>query len=342
MRTWAERFRVHVVFIVRLAASVLLVAAFALAAPSRAAPAGAAEGQRPGPAGPAVDVGDPAKLIVWNRYVVTFRARIDRVTPAMRVERIQERIADLPVAALAGDVRPVPSTLGNLSGEWITLDGQTLFALLPEDVDADAGLTLPQTARAVADNLAAAFRARLAQQRLSLMLKAAVLSVAATALFAAALWALAWLRRWALKKSTIIMPAAGVRVRGVDLRPYLRAIEVGAVKALAVGVGLFASYAWLTFVLLQFPYTQPWGEGLGGWFIALFRSLIVGAVGALPGLFTVLVIFLFTRLFTRMVDRFFRSVEDGWLRVHWLEAETARVTRRLVIALIWIFALTMA
>jgi small-conductance mechanosensitive channel len=339
----AECWRVHVVFVGRLAASVLLVTALALAAPDNGAPASAAEVQRSEPARPAVEVGDPADLIVWNRHVATLRARIGQVTPDMRVERIGERIADLPVAALAGEVRPVPSNVGNLSGYWITLDEQTLFALLPEDVDTDAGLTLPQTARAVADNLAAAFRARLAQQRLPLMLKAAALSLIATVLFAVGVWTLAWLRRWALKKTTIIVPAAAsVRVRGVDLRPYLRAVEVGAVKALAVGLGLFACYVWLTFVLLQFPYTQPWGEGLGGWFIALFRSLIVGAVGTLPGFFTVLVIFLFTRLVTRMVDRFFRSVEGGWLRVDWLEAETARVTRRLVIALIWIFALTVA
>jgi small-conductance mechanosensitive channel len=42
------------------------------------------------------------------------------------------------------------------------------------------------------------------------------------------------------------------------------------------------------------------------------------------------------------VNRFFRSVEIGWLRVSWLEAETARATRRLAIVLIWIFALTVA
>jgi small-conductance mechanosensitive channel len=321
----------------RLSAWVLLLVVAALAAVATAA-----ADRPPGPAVVAVVGGEPAPLVVWNRPVATLRARIEGVSPAMRVERIGKRIADLPAAALAGDVRVVPSTFGGLSGYWITLDEQTLFALLPEDVDADAGLTLPQTAHAVADNLAAAFRARLAQQRLPLLLKAVALSLVATSLFGFSLWALVRLRRWVLNKGAIFVPDVRIGVRGLDLRPYLHALEVGAVKTLIVGLGLFACYAWLTFVLLQFPYTQPWGEGLGGWLVALFRGLIVGAFGALPGFFTVLVIFLFTRLVTRMIDRFFRSVEGGWLRVDWLEAETARVTRRLVIALIWIFALTVA
>lgn len=110
----------------------------------------------------------------------------------------------------------------------------------------------------------------------------------------------------------------------------------------ALGGILVAADLWLTFVLLQFPYSRPWGQGLGHWLGGLLAKLGNGALNAVPGFFTVIVIFLATRLIVQGVDRFFRSVEIGWLKVSWLEAETARATRRLAIALIWIFALTVA
>jgi hypothetical protein len=88
-------------------------------------------------------------------------------------------------------------------------------------------------------------------------------------------------------------------IRGVNLRPYLRAIEQGAIKVTALGCGLVAAYLWLTFVLLQFPYIEPWGEGLGAWIGALFARLGAGVLEAIPGILTVIVIFVLTRLIAR-------------------------------------------
>lgn len=105
---------------------------------------------------------------------------------------------------------------------------------------------------------------------------------------------------------------------------------------------MVAADLWLTFVLLQFAYSRPWGEGLGRWLSDLLGKLGTGALDAVPGLFTVVIIFLATRLIVQGFERFFRSIEIGWLKVSWLEAETARATRRLAIVLIWIFALTVA
>jgi len=114
------------------------------------------------------------------------------------------------------------------------------------------------------------------------------------------------------------------------------------IKLTAMGAVLVAADLWLTFVLLQFAYSRPWGEGLGRWLSDLLGKLGTGALDAVPGLFTVVIIFLATRLIVQGFERFFRSIEIGWLKVSWLEAETARATRRLAIVLIWIFALTVA
>ena len=98
----------------------------------------------------------------------------------------------------------------------------------------------------------------------------------------------------------------------------------------------------LTFVLLRFPYSQPWGQQLGAYLVNLFRMLGTGLVRAIPGIFTVFVIFQLTRLVARVVDSIFRKAEKGELALSWIDSDTARATRQLVVVLIWIFALTVA
>ena len=55
-----------------------------------------------------------------------------------------------------------------------------------------------------------------------------------------------------------------------------------------------------------------------------------------------LVILLVTRALTRVVGQFFASVQQGRIRTEWFAAETAEATRRIVVAVIWVFALTAA
>ena len=63
---------------------------------------------------------------------------------------------------------------------------------------------------------------------------------------------------------------------------------------------------------------------------------------AIPGLFAVVVIFLLTRFVIRIVDAFFVAVEKDVVKLSMLQPDTARATRRITTALIWIFALTVA
>jgi small-conductance mechanosensitive channel len=101
-------------------------------------------------------------------------------------------------------------------------------------------------------------------------------------------------------------------------------------------------YLWLTYVLLRFPYTQPWGQHLGGFLISLLTTLGTGILHSIPGMFTVIVIFLITRIVVRIVSRVFRQVEKGDLSLPWLHSDTARATRYLVVIMIWVFAITVA
>jgi small-conductance mechanosensitive channel len=57
---------------------------------------------------------------------------------------------------------------------------------------------------------------------------------------------------------------------------------------------------------------------------------------------TVAIIFLITRAVVRLATNFFREVEQGTLTVAGFQPETARATRRVVVTIVWLFALTVA
>jgi small-conductance mechanosensitive channel len=95
-------------------------------------------------------------------------------------------------------------------------------------------------------------------------------------------------------------------------------------------------------VLRRFPYTRPWGESLREYFFSTATHLALGFAQALPGLFTVALIFLITRFFIRLVNALFDGVEHQRFNLPWVYPETAQPTRRLVNGLLWLFALIVA
>jgi small-conductance mechanosensitive channel len=102
------------------------------------------------------------------------------------------------------------------------------------------------------------------------------------------------------------------------------------------------SYVGVTLVLRQFPYTQPWGESMRGFLLLTVEHLGTSMLNAVPGLFTVTLIALLARAFARLVRAWFDAVEHGRIKARLIHPDTAQPTRRLLTALIWLFALVMA
>jgi hypothetical protein len=156
------------------------------------------------------------------------------------------------------------------------------------------------------------------------------------------LWLIRKMRASTLARLNATLESRRLRLFQIDVMPFAGAIPRSATKVSAIAAGIVAVYLWLSFALVQFPYTAPWGRGLGRFLREILVELGSGALSALPGLFTVLVIVVLTRITTRSVSGLFKSVERGHIRLGWLEPETAKATRRLVIVVIWLFALTVA
>ena len=101
-------------------------------------------------------------------------------------------------------------------------------------------------------------------------------------------------------------------------------------------------YLWLVYSLGQFPESAPWADQLGEFLVALFLDLARGALGAVPGLVAVVIVFLIARWFVRLIRIVFDKIETGGLSLRGLERETARTTQTLLIMVVWLFALVAA
>jgi small-conductance mechanosensitive channel len=299
--------------------------------------AGAAFAQ---PAAPA----EPATVELWNRPIVVLRKTVAERTPAERARWMAERIADLPLGSLREEVRLVPFENEHGAGVELELGATPVVRIYREDLDLESGETLEQAGAVAAERLRDALSARRLQADAGRLVRGALLALGATALFALLLTALVRSRRFLTARLFLASEAQLRRVTrmGVDLRRYaLLAVKYG-VDALAIGIGILLAYLWLTFVFVQFPYSAPWGDRLGHYLVDLVRLIGTGILDAVPEFFTVLVILLVTRVLTSLVAQLFRAIQSGRIQTPWFEAETAEATRRIVTAVIWVFALTAA
>src|SRR6185295_17138309 len=112
--------------------------------------------------------------------------------------------------------------------------------------------------------------------------------------------------------------ARQLQLGGFDFHPLALAIERGVTRITVWAAAIALLYLWLTFVLLRFPYSHPWGQQLGTFLFNLFQKLGDGALGAVPGMFTVIVIFLLARVAARLVSGIFNEIENGDIAVDWL------------------------
>jgi len=298
----------------------------------------------PPPLGP-ISLSDPeATLEVWNRPIVTLRATFGARTPERRVELAAERIEDLPDSALTGEIAQVPVAVGEVRGVVLTVAGRMILSLAEADVDAEEGERFDAYVTSAVDNLRDALHARAEQRQGPVILRSVAHALPATLLFLAVVFVLSRVLRWLTRQASAASEESLRRMSrlGLDVRRQVAIV----LRVLATGLGwvlaAVATYLWLTYVLVQFPYTEPWGYQLGHFLRQTLGELAQGILYAVPRIVVIALIFLITRGAVGFVNAFFRNIERGWVHVAWFDAETARATRRLVVVLLWIFALTAA
>ncbi len=227
----------------------------------------------------------------------------------------------------------------------ITIGPHAVFSITHADVDTLGGATLESTNQRVVSQLKTALVSAREERSIRHILSAIGFSFAATVIFLMALRLLRAGRRVVLAR----LPSAQHRLADIKLagftllnRENLLLFARRLLDLIAWVAGLFVAYLWLAYVLTRFAYTRAWGEALGVYLTSTVSRLALGALGAIPGLFTLVVIFVAVRGLARIVSAFFDSVESESVEVPWVHPETANPTKRIVVALLWLFAVVVA
>jgi small-conductance mechanosensitive channel len=282
----------------------------------------------------------PATLVYENRRIVELRATILSRTPAARAAAASEALDGLVTQVPDGEV----TTHAYEGGTLLSVGGRPVFAVLEADVDPLAGEHLDTKVRDAASRLTVAFREAGELRSPGRLLRAVVIAMGATVAYVLLLWML------------VRLDARVAAAAGQAMERRLRTLPGGEVMVVArapllvqrlltiagVGLALLFTYSWLTIVLRRFPYTRPWGETLKTTLYSAVASGGRSLLDHLPNLFTVLVIVLLTRFLVRLVTFAFRTVEDGRVSLPGVYPETAQPTRRIAVALLWIFALVLS
>ena len=283
----------------------------------------------------------PVPLTVANRTITELRAGILGRSSADRAAA-----AAALITAIAADGRQHAATSRELAtAAVISVDGRDVFAIMPADANELVSESVSSKAATAVTRLQLALDELAESRRPQLLLWGVVQAVAVTVLFGFVVLVLVRANRSAaaavaratqrqLSRLTVgdeIVQRAGV------LRYVNRSIGV-----LLLLTGIAVTYLWFTFVLRRFPYTRPWGESMRAVLVDRVTTFGQNSLTYLPDLFTVALIVFVTRLIARLLQLVFAAVEESRAQLLWVYPETAATTRKLLTAVLWIFALVVA
>jgi small-conductance mechanosensitive channel len=287
----------------------------------------------------AVVTDPPATLVVTNRPVIELRATVVGRSPSVRVNGAADRLQRL----LERTPDAIVSTRVYSDAIVIRVGEAPLIVVFQADLDALAGEQLEAKTSEAARTLQMAINEAAEFHHAGAFSRAVVVALLATVLFVIGLWFILLIDRRVSAKISRRAESKLLKVPGFDA--FVKAANMATVMRRAFGlamffVGLVFTYAWLTVVLKRFPYTRPWGESLGSGLRAVAGRMAQSVVDELPNLLMVLVIVLITRFVTRVVSLVFIAAEEGRVSLPYTYPETAQSTRRIAVALLWVFAFT--
>lgn len=274
-----------------------------------------------------------------NRPIFTIRSEFMGYTQEERAMSVRDRIKS--AMEKGGDdhvsIRTTPE-----GGRFIELNGLAVFQIRPGDLDPLTGESADEAAKNAAENLNIAVHEARERSNSHVILKGFGLFMLASVFFYLLCWFIYWMENRILKRIQ-----SWLQVWEDKLTIAVRPQQALNVLIFVARLGkwtlvMMAGYEWATFSLRQFPYTRPWGETLHSYLIDSIERILLAIVDALPGLLVVFLIILLTRSTSQLLKAFFARIESGELIVSWLAEETARPTRKLTQALLWLFAFAMA
>lgn len=282
-----------------------------------------------------------ATVKFFNRDILTLRSTFLGRSPELRARTAEaniERVVQLPGTPKV-EFQNIPQ------GSMLMLGGQLVGMVTPDDLDALNHETMDQARARIARNLgqavAAAERDHAPRQLINAILKCLM----ATVIAALVMLVLLWLRRQVESRFQRWIEGRVQTLRQESTRHVVTSMRtfVNWLKRLVLWlVALLVLEEWLRYVLGQFGFTQPWSQRMTGWIVDLFSSWGQAIAAAVPGLVAAFVILFLARVLTQTLGMTFRAVQSGRFQLFGIDDQLAEPTRKLLVAVIWLFAVAMA
>lgn len=284
---------------------------------------------------------EPVELIIANRPIITMRAEVFGNKPDQRVRNIHRRLDEWFSTNADFTLRDT-SLFG---GRGILINGSPLLFITALDVDPTEGETLDEVTGRTRERLEVALAEYREVHDAQAMLRNIGWIILYTALFALALWALARLRRGVRDRIERFihqgMERTGIK-GGLSRGSTLLLVGKRLVVVLIGVLMLVALYFWLTAVLGRIQLTRAWSEQMFGVLSRAGLWMMRNILDALPGLAVVAFIVLVARWMARLVASLFDRISSGEVEVTWIDSNIAAPTKRVVIILLWLFAIVIS
>lgn len=285
----------------------------------------------------------PNALYLNNRHIVTFEATLLGDSPTDRVQLAQAALASALQAAAA----PTVTHSAELDSVRFEVNGRTVFFM----VAADAGTPRPEAALAPASSEVlqrlekAVAEATELRDHLRIASDAAVCLAASLAAWLLVRWTFLIRQRIGERVHAALGSpgSAGTATRlAATFSDHAHAACRLVINAAVWTIVLLIADTWVSFVLLRFAWTRPWGELSSHWLTEVLCHFASATAAAVPGMVVAGLIFAIARMVSKANAAFMRRVESGDITLTWLDAHTALPTRRLCDVVLWLFAMAMA
>ena len=147
-----------------------------------------------------------------------------------------------------------------------------------------------------------------------------------------------WVKTLAIEKSRGI---TSPRLRRIGVQKAVRLVR-GATRLASIALVLAGVFLWATLLLERLPATHPLATAVENVLAEKLRELAIAAVGELPNLGMIALIFFAARVGHELLNHYFRSITDGEIASTVFDPVTAETTRRLADLGIWVAAAIVA
>ncbi|MGO4551317.1 mechanosensitive ion channel family protein [Lysobacter sp. 2RAF19] len=284
---------------------------------------------------------DSATARFFNRDIATFRSRFLGNTPEMRARAAEaniERIVEQPGVAQA--------TFQNApQGVIILLDGQLVTVVTPADVDRLRNETLDKTRADILARLTDSVNAAETARAPGRVARGIGWVVVATIVLLVVLWLLRLLATRLRTRADRWTTARLSRISNESARHMALAFMAsgrGLARVFAWIVLLLVIEEWLRFCFSHFAWTQPWSGAMTAWMAGRFSKWGNAILHSVPGLVTAAFILVVARVFVQAIRLAFDGVAHGHFRLVGIDSQLAEPTRKLIIVIVWLFAIAMA